>query len=144
MYEDGEGQRSILFHVSKGDNIYSIPIQNVTRVEHLMGKISTVSRSENYIVGVCRLCGRNINIVDLGRLLDAEHTSDSKSSTQILLVMANADVGFLVESVLGIETLCSRQSPGALSNQLVKNVYLCDEHKELILELDVPRLLAIC
>lgn len=58
--------------------------------------------------------------------------------------MANADVGFLVESVLGIETLCSRQSPGALSNQLVKNVYLCDEHKELILELDVPRLLAIC
>lgn len=144
MYEEGDGQRSILFCIRKGGNIYSIPIQNVTRVEHLTGKIATVSRSKNYIVGVCRLCGRNINIVDLGRLLDTEPTSDSKSSTQILLVMANADVGFLVESVLGIETLCSRQSPGALSNQLVKNVYLCDEHKELILELDVPRLLAIC
>ncbi len=98
-------------------------------------------RSPDHIIGVYPTHGKNINIVDLGCLLGLERTSDSKSSSHSLLIIENTAIGLLVESVLGVEILHSRQSPGLLSTQLIQSVYSRGNRDELVLELDVPRLL---
>lgn len=144
MYEEGEIQHSVLFRVYKGGGLYSIPVQYVQRVEYLAGKTTAVLRSPDHIIGVHPIHGKNINIVDLGCLLGLERTSDSKSSSYSLLIIENTAIGFLVESVLGVEIPHSRKSPGPLSKQLIQSVYSCGDRDELVLELDVPRLLSIC
>ena len=144
MYEGEENQCSVLFRIYEGGDLYSIPIQWVTWVEPLEGKPTAVLRSPDHIVGVYPINGKNISIVDLGCLLGLERTLDSKSANHSLLIIENTEVGFLVESVLGVETLHSRQSPDLLSKQIIQSVYSCDSRDELVLGLDVPRLLSIC
>lgn len=87
---------------------------------------------------------KNISIVDLGCLLGLERTSDSKSSSHSLLIIENTEIGFLVESVVGVEPLRLCQNSDPLSKLLIQNVYLCNNRDELVLGLDVPRLLSIC
>ena len=87
---------------------------------------------------------KNISIVDLGCLLGFERTTSSESSSQCLLMIENTGIGFLVEAVLGVETLCSYQRPDPLSRQFIQCVYSCDSRDELVLGLDVPHLLSIC
>ena len=111
MYEGDENQCSVLFRIHKDGDLYSIPIQYVTWVEPLVRRPTTVVRSPDHMIGVYPLHGKNISIVNLGYLLGLEHTSDSKSANHSLLIIENTEIGFLVESVLGVETLRSRQSP---------------------------------
>ena len=144
MYEGDENQCSVLFRIYKDGDLYSIPIQCITWVEPLVRKPTTVTHSPDHIIGVYPLHGKNISIVDLGCLLGLERTSDSKSSSHSLLIIENTEIGFLVESVLGVETLRSRQSPDPLSKQVIQSVYSCDDRDELVLGLDVPHLLSIC
>lgn len=144
MNEEGESRYSILFRVHQDGDLYSIPIQYVTRVEPLAGKTTAVMRSPSHIVGVYPLHGKNIGIVDLGCLLGLERTSDRVSLGRSLLIIENTEIGFAVDAVLGVETLHSRQSSGPLSRQLVQSVYSCDGRNELVLELNVPSLLSIC
>ena len=144
MYEEGERQRSVLFRIYKDGDLYSIPIQCITWVEPLVRKPTTVTHSPDHIIGVYPLHGKNISIVDLGCLLGLERTSDSKSSSHSLLIIENTEIGFLVESVLGVETLRLCQNSDPLSKPLIQNVYLWNDRDELVLGLDVPRLLSIC
>lgn len=144
MSSKGTGRCSVLFRINHGSDIYSIPVQYVTRVESLARQVTSIPHAPEHIVGVYRLQEKNINIVDLGCLLSLEHAPNNGHSKQSLLIIVNSRIGFWVENVLGIETLCLRQDPGSLSSQLVQSVYLCDDRNELILELDVPRLLSIC
>lgn len=135
---------SVLFRITRSSDIYSIPVQYVTRVESSERQTAPAPHTPEHIIGVCQLQGKNISMVDLGCLLGLEHTPNDKHSRQSLLIIVNAKIGFLVESVLGVEALHSRQSSGPLSKQLIQNVYLCDEWNDFILELDVPCLLSIC
>ena len=144
MYEEGERQRSVLFRIYKDGDLYSIPIQCITRVEPLVGRPTAVARSPNHMIGVYPLHGKNIGIVDLGCLLGFERTTNSESSGRCLLMIENTGIGFLVEAVLGVETLCSYQSPDPLSRQFIQCVYSCDSRDELALGMDVPHLLSIC
>ena len=144
MYEGDENQCSVLFRIHKDGDLYSIPIQYVTWVEPLVRRPTTVVRFPDHMIGVYPLHGKNISIVNLGYLLGLEHTSDSKSANHSLLIIENTEIGFLVESVLGVETLRSRQSPDPLSKQVIQSVYSCDDRDELVLGLDVPHLLSIC
>lgn len=145
MYERGElPARNILFRVYQGGDLYSIPIQYVTWVASLTGKITAVLRSPDHIVGIYPIHGKNISIVDTGRLLGLKHTSDSNLANRSLLILENTKIGLLVESILGVETLHSRQDSGPFTKQLIQSVYLCDSRDELVLELDMPRLLSIC
>lgn len=144
MYEEGECQRNVLFRIYKDGGLYSIPIQCITRVGPLVGRPTAVARSPDHIIGVYPLHGKSISIVDLGCLLGFERTPSSESSSQCLLMIENTRLGFLVEAVLGVETLCSYQRPGPLSRQFIQCVYSCDNRDELVLGLDVPRLLSIC
>lgn len=144
MYEEGERQRSVLFRIYKDGDLYSIPIQCITRVEPLVGRPTAVARSPNHMIGVYPLHGKNIGIVDLRCLLGFERTTNSESSGRCLLMIENTGIGFLVEAVLGVETLCSYQRPDPLSKQFIRCVNSCDSRDELVLGLDVPRLLSIC
>ncbi len=144
MYEEGELQRSILFRVYQGGDLYSIPVQYVTWVEPLTGKTTAVLCFPDYIIGVYPIHRKNISIVDIGRLLGLERTSDSRPANHSLLILENTGIGFLVESVLVVETLHSRQDSGSFAKQLIQSVYSCDDRDELVLELDMPRLLSIC
>ena len=135
---------SLLFRVYQGGDLYSIPLQYVTWVEPLAGKPAAVLRSPDYIIGVYPIHGRNIRIVDMGRLLGLERTSDGRPAHHSLLIIENTEIGFLVESVLGVETLHSRQNSGSFAKQLIQSVYSCDGRDELVLELDMPRLLSLC
>ena len=144
MYEGEENQRSVLFRIYKDGDLYSIPIQCITWVEPLVRRPATVARSPDHMIGVYPSHGKNISIVDLGCLLGFERTTSSESSSQCLLMIENTGIGFLVEAVLGVETLCSYQRPGPLSRQFIQCVYSCDSRDELVLGLDVPRLLSIC
>ncbi len=144
MYDEVEIQHSVLFRVYKGGDLYAIPVKYVQRVEPFTEKTTAVLRSPDHIIGVYPIHGKKISIVDLGCLLGFERTSDSKSSSHSLLIIENTAIGFLVESVLGVEILHSRQSPGPLSKQLIRSVYSCGNRDELVLELDVPGLLSIC
>ena len=109
-----------------------------------MRRPTTAARSPDHIIGVYPLHGKNISIVDLGCLLGFQRTTSSESSSQCLLMIENTGIGFLVEAVLGVETLCSYQSLDPLSRQFIQCVYSCDNRDELVLGLDVPRLLSIC
>jgi chemotaxis signal transduction protein len=144
MYEEGERQRSVLFRIYKDGDLYSIPIQCITRVEPLVGRPTAVARSPNHMIGVYLLHGKNIGIVDLRCLLGFERTTNSELSSRCLLMIENTGIGFLVEAVLGVETLRSYQRPDPLSKQFIQCVYSCDSRDELVLGLDVPRLLSIC
>lgn len=144
MNEEGESRYSILFRVYQGGGLYSIPVQYVTRVEPIERQVTAIMRSPDHIVGVYPLRGKNICVVDLGCLLGLERTSDRVSLGRSLLVIESTGVGFLVEAVLGVEALYSRQSSGPLSKQLVQSVYSCDGRDELVFELNVPSLLSIC
>lgn len=144
MYEGEENQRSVLFRIYKDGDLYSIPIQCITWVEPLVRRPTTVARSPDHMIGVYPSHGKNISIVDLGCLLGFERTTSSESSSQCLLMIENTGIGFLVEAVLGVETLCSYQRPDPLSRQFIQCVYSCDNRDELVLGLDVPRLLSIC
>lgn len=144
MYKERERQRNVLFRIYKGSDLYSIPIQYVTWVEPLVGRPTTLARSPDYMIGVYPLHGKSISIVDLGCLLGLERTSDSKSSSHSLLIIENTEIGFLVESVLGVKTLRLCQNSDPLSKPLIQNVYLYNDRDELVLGLDVPRLLSIC
>jgi len=144
MYKERERQRNVLFRIYKGSDLYSIPIQYVTWVEPLVGKTTEVLRSPDHMIGVYPIHGKNISIVDLGCLLGLERTSDSKSSSHSLLIIENTEIGFLVESVVGVEPLRLCQNSDPLSKLLIQNVYLCNNRDELVLGLDVPRLLSIC
>ena len=132
------------FASTKDGDLYSIPIQCITWVEPLVRKPTTVTHSPDHIIGVYPLHGKNISIVDLGCLLGFERTPSSESSSQCLLMIENTGIGFLVEAVLGVETLCSYQSPDPLSRQFIQCVYSYDGQDELALGLDVPRLQSIC
>ena len=134
----------MLFRIYKDGDLYSIPIQCITRVEPLVGRPTAVARSPNHMIGVYPLHGKNIGIVDLGCLLGFERTTNSESSGRCLLMIENTGIGFLVEAVLGVETLRSYQRPDPLSKQFIQCVYSCDSRDELVLGLDVPRLLSIC
>lgn len=144
MTEAGENRYSVLFRVYQGGGLYSIPIQCVAWVEPFTKKTTAMMRSPGHIVGVYPFHGKNISVVDLGRLLGLERTTDGVSLGRSLLVIENTEIGFAVDAVLGVETLHSRQSSGPLSKQLVQSVYSCDGRDELVLELDVSRLLSIC
>lgn len=144
MYEEEKGQRSVLFRIYKNGNIFSIPVQYVTSIEPFVGKTTTIVHAPDHVVGLYPLHGKNISIIDLGHLLGLEHTSSIKSFVRSLLIIENTKIGFLVETVLGVETLHSRQSSVPLSRQFIQSVYSCDEKDDLILELDIPRLLSIC
>ena len=115
MNEEGGNRYSILFRVHPDGDLYSIPIQYVTRVEPLAGKTTVVMRSLIHIFGVYPLHGKNIGIVDLGCLLGLERTSDSVPLGRSLLVIENTEIGFLVDVVLGVEAVHSQQSSGLLS-----------------------------
>ncbi len=115
MYEEGERQRNVLFRIYKDGDLYSIPIPCITRVEPLVRRPTTVARSPDHIIGVYPLHGKNISIVDLGCLLGFERTTSSESSSQCLLMIENTRIGFLVEALLGVETLYSYQRPDPLS-----------------------------
>ena len=56
----------------------------------------------------------------------------------------NTEIGFLVESVLGVEPLLLCQNSAPLAKPLIQNVYLCNDRDELVLGLDASRLLSIC
>ena len=144
MYEEGEGQRSVLFRINKNGDLYSIPIQCVTWIEPLVGRPTTMAHSPDHMIGVYTLHGKNISIVDLGCLLGFERIANSESSSQCLLIIENTRIGFLFETVLGVETLCAHQRPDPLSRQFIQSVYSCDSRDELVLGLDVPRLLSTC
>lgn len=146
MCKEMEGQHSVLFRVKKEGDIYSIPVQYVAQVESLKGKIAAIHRSPDYIVGVYPLAGKNISIIDLRCLLGLEHVTDHDTPGQSVLVVKNSgtEVGFMVETILGVETLHSRQSSGLLFKKFIQNVYLCDHWDGLILELNVPHLLSLC
>ena len=144
MTEAGENRYSVLFRVYQGGGLYSIPIQCVAWVEPFTKKTTAMMRSPGHIVGVYPFHGKNISVVDLGRLLGLERTTDGVSLGRSLLVIENTEIGFAVDAVLGVETLHSPQSSGPLSKQLVQSVYSCDGRDELVLELDVSRLLSIC
>lgn len=101
-------------------------------------------RSPGHVVGVYPFHGKNISVVDLGCLLGFERAPGRESPYQNLLIIESTEIGFLVGAILGVETLCSRQDPGPLSAKLVQSVYSCHSRDELVLELDVPRLLSIC
>lgn len=144
MTEEGENQYSVLFRVYQGGGLYSIPIQCVAWVEPFTKRPAAMMRSPGHIVGVYPFHGKNISVVDLGRLLGFGRTADGVPLGRSLLVIENTEIGFLVDAVLGVETLHSPQSSGPLSKQLVQSVYSCDGRDELVLELDVSRLLSIC
>lgn len=144
MNNENEHTQSILFRVHNSSTIYSVPIQCVLRVESSAVKILPVSRSPDYLVGICRLCEKNISIVNLGQLLGLEQISNWQAKDQCLLIIKNAPVGFWVEAILGVEILHARQSAGPFSGEFVRNVYFCDERNDLIPELDIPKLLSFC
>ncbi len=144
MYEEGERQFNVLFRIYKDGDLYSMPIQCITWVEPLVGRPTTVACSSNHMIGVHPLHGENISIAYWGCLLGFERTANSESSSQCLLMIENTGIGFLVEAVLGVETLCSHQRPNPLSRQFIQCVYSYDGQDELVLGLDVPRLLSIC
>lgn len=143
MTEEGENRYSVLFRVYQGGGLYSIPIQCVAWVEPFTKRPAAMMRSPGHIVGVYPFHGKNISVVDLGRLLGLERTADGVSLGRSLLVIENTEIGFAVDAVLGVETLHLRQSSGPLSKQLIQSVYSCDGRDELVLELDVPSLLSI-
>lgn len=124
MYEEGERQRSVLFRICKGDDLYPIPIQCITWIEPLVRRPTTAARSPDHIIGVYPLHGKNISIVDLGCLLGFQRTTSSESSSQCLLMIENTGICFLVEAALGVETLCSYQRPGPLSRQFIQCVFM--------------------
>lgn len=144
MNNENKHTQSILFRVHSSSTIYSVPVQYILRVESSAAKILPVSRSPDYLLGVCRLCEKNISVVNLGHLLGLEQISNCQVKDQCLLIIKNAPVGFLVEAILGVEILHARQSAGPFSGEFVRNVYFCDERNDLIPELDIPKLLSFC
>ncbi len=144
MNDEGENKQSILFRIYHSTNVYSVPVHHILRIESLAGKISPMPRSPDYFVGAYRLHEKSIGIVNLRRLLGLEEAESCESKGRSLLVIADAQVGFLVEAVLSVETLHSRQSVGPFSGRFVHNVYFHGNQNDMILELDIPELLSFC
>ena len=144
MTDEAANKCSVLFRIHNGGGIYSIPVEYVTWIESLDGKPVSVPHFPNHVVGVYHLHGKSVSIVDLGHLLGFEHLSNLESSNRNLLIIENTQLGFLVETVLGVEVLHSSQNAGPSSKELVHRVYSFDSGAEIIFELDVPHLLSLC
>lgn len=142
MNDVGEGVPSLLFQLHRSSSIFAIPIQYVTWVEALEERAIPIPQSPDYVAGVYQLHGKSIGIIDLGQLLGFERLPACPSSKQCLIILANTQAGFLVDKILGVEVLRSHRSAGPLSTQLTHSVYFCTRVEGVILELDVPRLLA--
>ena len=136
------GTPSLLFQLHRSSGIFAIPIQYAAWVEALEERAIPMPQSPDHVAGVYQLHGKSIGIIDLGQLLGFGRLPARPSSKQCLIILANAQAGFLVDKVLGVELLCSPQSAGPLSAPFTHSVYSCARVNGMVLELDVPGLLA--
>ncbi len=142
MNIEDESVSCVLFRLRYNSDIFAIPIQYVTWIEALEGKIVPIPQSPGHAVGVCQLHGKSVSVIDLGGLLGFRPEFASVASKQHLILLANTQTGFLVDTILGIEMLQSRQDAGNLSSPFAHSVYSCAQLDGMILELDVPSILA--
>ena len=83
-------------------------------------------RSPGHIVGVYPFHGKNISVVDLGRLLGFGRTADGVPLGRSLIVIENTEIGFLVDAVLGVETLHSIPMPKEVHFHMLRKTRAMD------------------
>lgn len=141
MTDAEETTLGVIFQIHHSTSAFAIPIRHVAWIEHVKGKVISFPHDPNH--GVYSVHGKNICAICLSQLLGFEKSTSCTFPTQNLIILANQQTGFLVEAVLGVETLHPYKNASPLTPQLVFGMYCREGSDDIILGLNVPKVLSL-
>ncbi len=103
-----------------------------------------VPNQSAYITGICNSFGRIVAMVDLASLLGLSRR-EQKNEMLIFLDQPFQGIGFLVEKIISTEPLSRLRimEKNPLVNDFILNIYKNDKLKDVILELNVQKIISI-
>lgn len=100
-----------------GEERYAIELQNLLAVRPTAG-ITPIPCTPPHIAGILNVRGDVISVLNLGTALELRSTSSETEQAQVLLVGRRSEqVGLLVDEVLGVRRLSSKQLERPLSGR---------------------------
>ncbi len=143
MERSGNGElQAITFQLGK--ETYGIDVHQIKEIMKIRDYVR-VPNAPHFIEGVINLRGQITPIVDLRKIFGMEHRSVDENSRIIMVELSSDVVGLIVDSVVGVVTVPSREIVRVpsltknASNEFVSGIIRTDAH--LIIVIEVKRLL---
>jgi len=134
--------QAITFQI--GREIYGIDVHQIKEIMKIRDYVR-VPNAPHFVEGVINLRGQITPIVDLRKIFGMEHKSVDENSRIIMVEVGPDVVGLIVDSVVGVVTVPSREIirvpslTKSVSNEFVSGIIRVDSH--LIIVIEVKRLL---
>lgn len=127
-----------------GDEEYAIDVLKIQEIIRLV-EITSVPRTENYIMGVMNLRGKVIPVVDLRVRFNLEKSDFDKKTRIIVVRFEKENIGFVVDEVTQVvrinKSLIEPTPPlvGSVGQEYILGI--CKYNERLIILLDIDTLI---
>lgn len=142
-YSTLEEEKSYLAF-SLGAESFAFPLLKVKEVIAL-GKLTPLPNTPSYLKGIMNLRGKVISIVDLRLKLKMAVSNEPEKPTVIILNMANASLGVIVDSVDTVLSLARNDiqpPPPARKQEQTGHISgVAQQHGRLVLMMDIEEIL---
>lgn len=129
-----------------GDEEYAIDVLKIQEIIRLV-EITSVPRTENYIMGVMNLRGKVIPVVDLRVRFNLEKSDFDKKTRIIVVRFEKENIGFVVDEVTQVvrinKSMIEPTPPlvGSIGQEYILGI--CKYDERLIILLDIDTLMRI-